>query len=118
MLPVQMMPWLPPHWPLVLTSPTDCSVQEPNAGWQPPLQYSLELPQYPCSEQQEPNFDPKQVTPLAHFPSVETLRPEGGVEEGARILEVLVVVGRREEVDTPGLLLLHVPYRLWQPDPQ
>jgi hypothetical protein len=57
------------------------SPHAPNAARQPLPQYSLLLPQYPCSEQQTPQPEPRQVTPLPQVPSLLTLYFDSGAPD-------------------------------------
>ncbi len=52
--------------------------QIPNLELQPVPQYASSFPQYPCSEQHCPVFDPKQVTPSPQVPSMLICRVGDG----------------------------------------
>jgi hypothetical protein len=71
--PLQVFPFLPPHSPFVEILPEPL-VQVPKPVWQPALQKSLPLPQYPEELQHSPLGYPLHVLPFSpHCPSVEML---------------------------------------------
>lgn len=97
-----------PHFPLVLTG-----VQVPKLGWQrfETAQNAGVLPQFPFTEQQDPNELPVQVAPVVeaepHFPSRLTGVAVGiELEDFVEVVELAIVVDDEE----PGL---HWPYFGW-----